>query len=154
MIQSNNQLVISNKKVFYDYFVEETMEAGIVLAGTEVKSIRAGKCSIKESYVKVDNGEIFIYGMNITPYDHGNIFNKETLRPRKLLLHKKEIIRLMSFAAEKGYTIVATKVYLKDGLVKIEIGLAKGKKSYDKRREIAKRDMKREIERSFCNRSI
>ena len=154
MIQSNNQLVISNKKVFYDYFVEETMEAGIVLAGTEVKSIRAGKCSIKESYVKVDNGEIFIYGMNITPYDHGNIFNKEALRPRKLLLHKKEIIRLMSLAAEKGYTIVATKVYLKDGLVKIEIGLAKGKKSYDKRQEIAKRDMKREIERSFCNRSI
>jgi SsrA-binding protein len=143
------KLIANNKKAFHDYFIEDTYEAGIALHGTEVKSIRMGKCSIKESFIKIEKDEIFIYGMHISPYEKGNIFNRDPLRVRKLLLHKYEIRKLSSKIAEKGYTLVPLKVYLKDSLVKIEIALAKGKKLYDKRETIAKNDAKREAQRDF-----
>ena len=148
------KLIANNKKVFHDYFLEETYEAGICLAGTEVKSIRMGKCSIKESFIHIEDGEMIIYGMHISPYEKGNIFNKDPLRPKKLLLHKKEIQKLLGQIATKGYTIVPVEVYLKNGLVKVEIALAKGKKLYDKRDDIAKKDMKREAEREFKVRNL
>ncbi|MBO7532097.1 MAG: SsrA-binding protein SmpB, partial [Lachnospiraceae bacterium] len=141
----------NNKKAYFDYFIEDTYEAGIALVGTEVKSIRMGKCSIKESYIQIENGEVFVYGMHISPYEKGNIFNKDPLRTRKLLLHKTEIAKLRSGVDQKGYTIVPLTVYLKEGLVKVSIGLAKGKKLYDKRETIAKKDMKREQEKEFKN---
>lgn len=143
------KLISNNKKAYHDYFIEETFEAGIALHGTEVKSLRMGKCSIKESFVRIDRGEVFIYGMNISPYEKGNIFNKDPLRIRKLLLHGYEINKLTGKMAEKGLTIVPLKVYFKGSLVKVEIGLARGKKLYDKRQDIAKKDMKREAEREF-----
>lgn len=143
------KLIANNKKAFHDYFIEETFEAGIVLAGTEVKSLRMGKCSVKESFLRIDNCEIFIYGMNISPYEKGNIFNKDPLRERKLLMHKDEIRRLTGKIAEKGYTLVPLKVYFKDSRVKVEIALAKGKKLYDKRATIAEKDRQREAEREF-----
>lgn len=143
------KLISNNKKAYHDYFIEETFEAGIALHGTEVKSLRMGKCSIKESFVRIDRGEVFIYGMNISPYEKGNIFNKDPLRIRKLLLHGYEINKLAGKMAEKGLTIVPLKVYFKGSLVKVEIGLARGKKLYDKRQDIAKKDMKREAEREF-----
>ena len=143
------KLIANNKKAFHDYFIEETFEAGIVLAGTEVKSLRLGKCSVKEAYIMIEGHEMFVYGMNISPYEKGNIFNKDPLRPRKLLLHKAEINKLAGKASEKGFTIVPLKVYLKDSRVKVEIALAKGKKLYDKREAIAERDRKREAEREF-----
>lgn len=143
------KLIANNKKAFHDYFIEETFEAGIVLAGTEVKSLRLGKCSVKEAYIMIEGHEMFVYGMNISPYEKGNIFNKDPLRPRKLLLHKEEIRKLAGKATEKGYTIVPLKVYFKDSRVKVEIALAKGKKLYDKREAIAERDRKREAEREF-----
>ena len=150
MEKGNKKLVANNKKVYHEYFLEEIYEAGIVLHGTEVKSIRMGKCSIKESFVRIDkNAEVYIYGMHVTPYEKGNIFNKDPLRPKKLLLHKKEIQKLSGKIAEKGYTLVPVEVYLKDGLVKVQIALAKGKKLYDKRQDIAKKDMKREAARDF-----
>ena len=130
------KLIANNKKAFHDYFIEDTYEAGIALAGTEVKSLRSGKCSIKEAFVRVENGEVYVYGMHITPYEKGNIFNKDPLRVRKLLLHRYE-------------TLVPLKVYFKDSLVKIEIGMARGKKLYDKRQDIAKKDQRREAERDF-----
>ena len=138
-----------NKKAFHDYFIEDTYEAGIALAGTEVKSLRMGKCSVKESFVRVEKGEVYIYGMNISPYEKGNIFNKDPLRPKKLMLHKYEINKLVGKLNEKGLTLVPLQVYFKGSLVKVEIGLARGKKLYDKRQDIAKRDMKRENEREF-----
>ena len=143
------KLVANNKKAYFDYFIEDTYEAGISLAGTEVKSIRMGKCSIKESYIQVENNEMYIYGMHISPYEKGNIFNKDPLRTRKLLLHKNEIMKLKGQVSEKGYTIVPLTVYLKNGLVKVSIGLAKGKKLYDKRDSIAKKDERREKEREY-----
>ena len=129
------KLIANNKKAFHDYFIEDTYEAGIALAGTEVKSLRMGKCSVKESFVRIQNGEVYIYGMNISPYEKGNIFNKDPLRIRKL--------------KEKGLTLVPIKVYFKDSLVKVEIGMARGKKLYDKRQDIAKKDQRREAERDF-----
>ena len=146
-----SKLVANNKKAYFDYFIEDTYEAGIALVGTEVKSIRMGKCSIKESYIQIEKGEVFVYGMHISPYEKGNIFNKDPLRTRKLLLHKTEISKLKSGVDQKGYTIVPLTVYLKEGLVKVSIGLAKGKKLYDKRDSIAKKDQKREQEKEFKN---
>ena len=143
------KLIANNKKAYHDYFVEEKYEAGIALHGTEVKSLRMGKCSIKESFVRIQNGEVFIYGMNISPYEKGNIFNKDPLRIKKLLLHRYEINKIDGKIAEKGYTLVPLKVYFKGSLTKVEIGLAKGKKLYDKRHDIAKKDQRREAEREF-----
>ena len=143
------RLIANNKKAYHDYFIEDTYEAGIELAGTEVKSMRMGKCSIKESFIQIDRGEVFVWGMHISPYEKGNIFNKDPLRTRKLLLHQYEIRKIAAKIAEKGYTLVPLKVYFKGSLVKVEIGIAKGKKLYDKRQDIAKKDQKREAEREF-----
>ena len=143
------KLIANNKKARHDYFIEETYEAGISLVGTEVKSLRMGKCSLKESFIKEKDGELFIYGMHISPYEKGNIFNRDPLRVRKLLLHRREINKLMGKVTAKGYTIVPLQVYFKGSLVKVQIGLARGKKLYDKREDIAKRDMKREAERAL-----
>lgn len=149
MAKSNGKLIANNKKAYHDYFILDTYETGISLAGTEVKSLRMGKCSIKESFVRIENGEVFIYGMHISPYEKGNIFNKDPLRPRKLLLHKYEINKMLGKTKEKGIAIVPLKVYFKGSLVKVEIGLAKGKKLYDKRQDIAKKDQQREASRDF-----
>ena len=149
MAKQPKKLIANNKKVYHDYFLEETFEAGIALAGTEVKSMRMGKCSIKESFIHIENGEVILYGMHISPYEKGNIFNKDPLRVRKLLLHKSEINKLIGKTKEKGMAIVPLKVYFKGSLVKVEIGLAKGKKLYDKRQDIAKKDQRREAERDF-----
>ena len=143
------RLIANNKKAYHDYFIDETYEAGIALHGTEVKSMRMGKCSIKESFIRIENGEVFVYGMHVSPYEKGNIFNKDPLRVKKLLMHRAEINRLAGKAAEKGYTLVPLQVYFKEGKVKVEIGLARGKKLYDKREDIAKKDARREIEREF-----
>ena len=143
------KLVANNKKAYHDYFIEDKYETGIELFGTEVKSIRMGKCSIKEAFVRIDKGEVYIYGMHINPYEKGNIFNKDPLRVRKLLLHKSEINRMASKVKEKGFTLVPLQVYFKGSLVKVEIGLARGKKLYDKRDDIAKKDQRRETEREF-----
>ncbi len=140
-----NKIISQNKKAYFDYFIEQTFEAGIVLVGTEVKSIRMGQCSVKESFIRVDKGEIYILNMHINPYEKGNIFNKDPLRTRKLLLNKKEIDKLIGSAKVDGYTIVPTKVYLKGSHVKVEIVLAKGKKQYDKRETIAKKDAERRM---------
>ena len=141
--------IANNKKAYHDYFIEETFEAGIALHGTEVKSLRMGKCSVKESFVRIEKGEVYVYNMHISPYEKGNIFNKDPLRTRKLLLHKSEIRKMTGAIAQKGYTIVPLKVYLKGSLVKVEIGLARGKKLYDKRQDIAKKDQRREAERNY-----
>lgn len=149
MAKEGLKLVANNKKAYHDFFIEEKYEAGLELAGTEVKSLRMGKCSIKEAFIRVENGEVFVYGMNISPYEKGNIFNKDPLRTRKLLLHKSEIRKLIGASAEDGYTIMPLQVYFKDGRAKIEIALAKGKKLYDKREDKKKADMRREVERDF-----
>ena len=143
------KLIANNKKAFFDYFIEDTLEVGIELAGTEVKSVRAGKVSIKEAYVSAQNGQLVIYGMNITPYEKGNIFNKDPLRERRLLAHKNEILKYQTKLAQKGYTLLPLEVYLKKGKVKLEIGLGKGKKLYDKRESMAKKDARREAEKEF-----
>ncbi len=143
------RLIANNKKVFHDYFIEETYEAGISLVGTEVKSMRMGKCSIKEAFIRIDNGEVMIYQMHVSPYEMGNIMNKDPLRPRKLLLHKEEIRKLIGKVAEAGYTIVPVEVYFSNSRVKLKIALAKGKKLYDKRRDIAKKDQQRDAERNY-----
>ena len=149
MGKSGMKLVANNKKAYHDYFIEDTYEAGIALHGTEVKSLRMGKCSIKEAFVRPDGEEMFVYQMHISPYEKGNIFNKDPLRTRKLLLHKYEVRKIMGQVAQKGYTLVPLKVYFKDSLAKVEIGLARGKKLYDKRDTIAKKDQRREAERDF-----
>ena len=154
MSKDSIKLIANNKKAYHDFFILENIEAGISLAGTEVKSLRMGHCSIKEAFLRIDNGEVFIYGMHISPYEKGNIFNKDPLRVRKLLLHKAEIHKLLGKIKEKGMALVPLKVYLKGSLVKVEIGLAKGKKLYDKREDIAKKDMKREAERDFKVRNL
>lgn len=143
------KLIANNKKAYHDYFIEEKYEAGLVLHGTEVKSMRMGKCSIKEAFIRIENGEVYAYGMHISPYEKGNIFNKDPLRPKKLLLHKQQIRKLVGSSSEKGYTLVPLQVYFKDGRAKIEIGLAKGKKLYDKRQDIARKDQKREAEKEL-----
>ena len=143
------KLIANNKKAYHDYFIEEKYEAGISLAGTEVKSLRMGRCSIKEAFIRIEHDEVFVYNMHISPYEKGNIFNKDPLRPKKLMLHKYEINKLVGKLNEKGLTLVPLQVYFKGSLVKVEIGLARGKKLYDKRQDIAKRDMKRENEREF-----
>ena len=148
------KLVANNKKAYHDYFIDEKYEAGLVLHGTEVKSLRMGKCSIKEAWVRIQDGEVWVYGMHISPYEKGNIFNKDPLRPRKLLMHKAEIGKLLGKVKEKGITLVPLQVYFKNGRAKLEIGLARGKKLYDKREELAKRDMRREAEQEFKVRNL
>lgn len=143
------KLVANNKKAYHDYFIEEKYECGIALHGTEVKSLRMGKCSIKEAFIRIENGEVFVYGMHVSPYEKGNIFNKDPLRVKKLLLHKQEIHKLLGKIKEKGYTLVPLQVYFSNGRAKVEIGLARGKKLYDKREDIAKKDARRETEREF-----
>ena len=149
MAKEAKKLIANNKKAFHDYFIEAKYEAGIALAGTEVKSLRMGKCSVKESFIRIEKGEVYVYNMHISPYEKGNIFNKDPLRIKKLLLHKSEIRKIEGKIAQKGYTLVPLSVYFKGSLVKIEIGLAKGKKLYDKRQDIAKKDQRREAERQF-----
>jgi len=147
--KESQKLIANNKKAYHDFFIDETYECGIALHGTEVKSMRMGKCSIKEAFVRIEDGEVFVYGMHVSPYEKGNIFNKDPLRVKKLLLHKYEINKLLGKIKEKGYTLVPLQVYFKDGKVKVEIGLARGKKLYDKREAIAKKDQRREAEKEF-----
>ncbi len=149
MGKDSRKLIANNKKAFHDYFIEDKYEVGISLVGTEVKSLRMGKCSLKESFVQIDKGEVIIYNMHISPYEKGNIFNKDPLRPRKLLMHRYEINKLIGKIDQKGYTVVPLQIYLKGSLVKLEIALARGKKLYDKRDDIAKKDLRRENERDF-----
>lgn len=149
MGKDNFKLISNNKKAYHDYFIDDKLECGIELFGTEVKSIRNGKCSVKESFIRIERGEVFVYGMHVNPYEKGNIFNKDPLRVRKLLLHRTEIAKLEGKLKEKGYTLVPLQVYFKGSLCKVQIGLARGKKNYDKRDDIAKKDMKREVERDF-----
>lgn len=148
------KLIANNKKAYHEYFIDETYEAGIALHGTEVKSMRMGKCSIKESFVRIEDGEVYVYGMHVSPYEKGNIFNKDPLRVKKLLMHKYEINKLAGKVAEKGYTLVPLQVYFKNGRVKTQIGLARGKKLYDKRESIARKDQRREAERDFKIKNI
>ena len=154
MAKTEKKLIANNKKAYHDFFLEERYEAGIELHGTEVKSMRMGKCSIKEAFIRIENGEVIIYGMHVSPYEKGNIFNRDPLRPKKLLMHKNEIRKLEQKIKEKGYTIVPVEVYFKGSLVKVQIALAKGKKLYDKRNDIAKKDMRREAERDFKVRNL
>jgi SsrA-binding protein len=149
MKPTGTKLIAQNKKAFHDYFIEETLEAGIALTGTEVKSLRAGRVNLRDSYAAVENGELFLVGAHISPYEQGNIFNHDPLRPRKLLVHGRELRRLYGKVQVAGYTLVPTKMYFKDGRAKVEIGLAKGKAMYDKRQTLAKREAERDMERAF-----
>lgn len=142
------KIVATNRKAFHDYHIDETYEAGIILQGTEVKSIRGSRANLRDSYARVEGGELILYNMHVSPYDQGNRFNHEPLRPRKLLMHRSEINRLLGKVKEKGYALVPLKVYLKGGLIKIEVALARGKKSYDKRQDLKERESRREIERA------
>ena len=148
------KLIANNKKAYHDYFVEETYEAGLELVGTEVKSLRMGKCSIKESFIRIKDGQAIVYGMNISPYEKGNIFNRDPLRNRKLLLHKSEIRKLNQKVMEQGMALVPLRVYFKGSLCKLELGLCKGKKIYDKRQDIARKDQRREAERDYKVRGL
>ena len=153
MGKRERKLVANNKKARHDFFIEEVYEAGIVLTGTEIKSVRQGKVSIKESYAKIEQGEMILYGMNISPYEPGNRFNVDPLRARKLLLHKQEIRKLIGYTTQKGLTLVPLQMYInEDGRAKIEIAVARGKKLYDKREDIAKRDAKRDMDRRMKDR--
>ena len=153
MAKKERKLVANNKKAYHDYFIEETYEAGIVLTGTEIKSVRQGRVSIKESYAKIENSEMILYGMNISPYEQGNRYNAEPLRPRKLLLHKQEIRKLIGYTTIKGLTLVPLKMYInEEGRAKVEIAVARGKKNYDKREDIATRDAKRDMDRKMKER--
>ena len=152
--KESQKLIANNKKAYHDFFIDETYECGIALHGTEVKSMRMGKCSIKEAFVRIEDGEVFVYGMHVSPYEKGNIFNKDPLRVKKLLLHKYEINKLLGKIKEKGYTLVPLQVYFKDGKVKVEIGLARGKKLYDQREAIATKDQRREAEKEFKVRNL
>lgn len=142
----NTKLVAKNPTAYHNYTIDDKIEAGIVLSGTEIKSIKAGKVNLKDCYAIIKNGEVFIVGMHISPYEYGNIFNKDPLRDRKLLLHKKEINRLIGLTKQKGYSLVPISLYFKGSLLKVELGIGKGKKLYDKRQDIAKKDAKRKIE--------
>lgn len=152
--EKTSRLIAQNKKAYHDYFIEETYQAGISLAGTEVKSLREGKCSLKESFIRIENGSAFIYNMHISPYEQGNIFNKDPLRTRRLLLHKHEINKIAAAVTATGYTVVPLRVYFDHGLVKVDIGVAKGRKLYDKRQSIAKNDQRREAEKDFKIRNL
>ncbi len=151
--KSSVKIIAQNKKAYHDYFVDEKYEAGIELFGTEVKSIRAGKVNLKESYCDIKDGEVFVVGMHISPYEQGNVFNKDPLRPKKLLLHKREILKLFGLVSQKGYTLVPLQIYLKNSRVKVEIGLCRGKKLYDKREDMARNDARRDMERAFKSRN-
>jgi SsrA-binding protein len=142
-----DKIVAKNKKAFHEYFIEDKYEAGLVLVGTEVKSIRQGKVNLKDSYVSIKNGEAFVYNMHISPYEKGNIYNVDPLRPRKLLLNKRELRKLAGLTTLKGYSLIPLSLYLKNGLVKMELSVAKGKKTYDKRQDIAKKDAERRMQR-------
>lgn len=142
MTKEEIKIIAQNKKAYHDYFIEETYEAGIALTGTEIKSIRMGKVNLKDSFARVENNEVYLYNMHISPYEKGNIFNKDPLRTRKLLLNRHEINKLIGYVTRKGYTLIPTKLYLKRGLAKVELAVAKGKKLYDKREDIARRDAK------------
>jgi SsrA-binding protein len=152
MPKGEGKLCANNKKAYHDFFIEETYEAGIVLQGTEIKSVRAGKINLKDSYARIQNGEAWLYSTHISPYEQGNRYNHDPLRPRKLLLHNREIAKLFGETKEVGYALVPLKVYLKNGFAKVLIGLAKGKKNYDKREDLKKKEAKREIERAFRDR--
>ena len=154
MSKESKKLIANNKKAYHEYFLEEKYEAGIALHGTEVKSLRMGKCSIKEAFVRIENDEVIIYQMHISPYEKGNIFNRDPLRPKKLLMHKAEINKLKAKIAEKGYTLVPVEVYFKGSLVKVETALAKGKKLHDKQKKKKKKHMRREAERDFKMRNL
>ena len=145
------KLIAKNPVAYHNYSIDDTLEAGIVLTGTEIKSIRSGKVNLKDTYVNIKNGEAFVYGMHISPYEHGNIFNKDPLRTRKLLLNKREINKLLGYISQKGLSLVPTKLYFKGNFVKLEIGIGKGKKLYDKREDIAKKDAERKIQRTLKN---
>ena len=149
----NLKTISVNKKAFHDYFVEESMEAGIELVGTEVKSLRAGGVNLRDAWCAIENGEMFVKGMHISPYEHGNIFNRDPLRVRKLLLHKKEIARLLGLMKLQGYTLIPLSIYFKGSLVKVQLGLCRGKKLYDKREDAARRDMRRDAERAMKERN-
>ena len=151
---SHVHLIANNKKARHEYFLDEFYEAGIELAGTEVKSLRMGKCSIKEAWVRIQNGEVFLYQMHISPYEKGNLFNRDALRDRRLLLHRSEIRKLSEKVRERGYTLVPLRVYFKRSLVKVEIGLCRGKKNYDKREDMKKRSQRRELEKEFKRANI
>lgn len=152
--RETKKLIANNKRAYHDYFIDETYEAGVALHGTEVKSLRMGKCNIRESFIRIENGEAFVYGMHISPYEKGNLFNRDPLRIKKLLLHRYEIRKLQEKIKEKGYTLVPLQVYFKNGMVKVEVGVARGKKLYDKREDIARKDMRRETEREFKVRNL
>ena len=154
MGKNSIRLIANNKKAYHDYFVDETYEAGIELFGTEVKSVRQGHCSVKEAFIRADKGELYVLGMHINPYEKGNIFNKDPLRTRKLLMHRSEINKLMGKITEKGYTLIPLQVYLKGSLVKVQVGLCRGKKLYDKREDLAKKTQRRELEREFKSANI
>lgn len=153
MPKESLKTIAQNKKAFHDYFLIESMEAGIELCGTEVKSIRQGRVNLKDSWCAVDDGELFIYGMHVSPYEQGNIFNKDPMRARRLLMHKREIMRLMGFVKQDGMTLVPISLYFKGSRVKVQVGICKGKKLYDKREDIARRDAKRDIERTIKERN-
>ena len=152
MAKGMGKQVAQNKKAYHDYFIEETYEAGIVLQGTEIKSIRNSRLNLKDAHARIQNGEVYLYNMHISPYEQGNRFNHDPLRVRKLLLHKREINKLIGITKEQGYTLVPLKVYLKNGFAKVLIGLGKGKKQYDKREDLKKKEAKRDIERAFRDR--
>lgn len=152
MAKGKGKIVAQNKKAFHDYFIEETYEAGIVLQGTEIKSIRKGKANLKDSYARIEKGEVYLHNMHVSPYEQGNRYNHEPMRTRKLLLHKQQINKLIGETKETGYSLIPTKLYLKDGFAKVEIALAKGKKKYDKREDLKKKEAKRDIERAFRER--
>lgn len=147
--RKGKKIIAQNKKAFHDYFIEDTFEAGLVLSGTEVKSLRLGRVNLKDSHAAVHKGELFIYGMHISPYEQGNIFNKDPLRTRKLLMHRREIDKLYGLVKQEGYALIPLSLYFKDGRVKLELALAKGKKLYDKREDAAKKDARRDIERAL-----
>jgi SsrA-binding protein len=152
MPKDEGKVVSQNKKAYHDYFIEETYETGIVLQGTEIKSIRMGRVNLKDSYARVHNGEVFLYNMHVSPYEQGNRYNHDPLRTRKLLLHRREINKLIGYTKEEGYALVPLKLYLKNGFAKVLLGLGKGKKKYDKREDLKKKEAKREIERAFRDR--
>ncbi|MDQ0244669.1 SsrA-binding protein [Bacillus fengqiuensis] len=152
MPKGEGKVVAQNKKAYHDYFIEETYETGMVLQGTEIKSIRNGRANLKDSYARIHNGEVFLYNMHVSPYEQGNRYNHEPLRTRKLLMHRREINKLIGYTKEEGYALVPLKVYLKNGFAKVLLGLGKGKKKYDKREDLKKKEAKREIERAFRDR--
>ena len=149
---NSTRLIAQNKKAFHDYFIEETFQAGLSLVGTEVKSLRAGRCNLKESYIRIEGNSAFVEGMHISPYEHGNIFNKDPLRKRRLLLNRREINKLRAAISRDGFTIVPLKIYFSRSYVKLDIALAKGKKLYDKRESLAKKDQERAVQREFAQR--